>query len=577
VSKTTQVQTNFTAGELSPRLLGRTDIKKYNNGTRTLENFLVQTHGGIERRPGTRFVTEAYGTVLVASPPRLVEFQYNVEQNYILEFGATALTGNTGYIRFLRLEAGVPTILIDTTPEISGGTEPTLKGITLDFNGNELKNLQFTQSADVLYVFNGERPIYTLSRTSASADNIAANWSWSKYITVDGPYVSVNSNEDLTVTASHTSGNGRTLTASSALFVATDVGRSIRIEDDSEGFPIISVHTGTEELAARVTINDAGELRTRVEVTDPPVADESGVRVEFIKVTRGLVELNDTVWVARNWTGTGSANSSFELYNASDGALHYFEDLAPTVHENGDGECRMERVGFIGWAEITAYTSSTVVTVDIKETLPTKYPTSNFRLGAWSETTGYPRTGRFFQDRLWSASSPQQPQTIWSTETGLFNCYRPTQLADGSVVATNGMTVTLSDDQVNQINYLTGDTAGLIILTSGGEWLGRASTSGAALTPLDMSFQKQSRYGATSTVEPVRSGTSVLFVQRDLTSLRDMGFDYAQDRYVAPNITLLAEHIASTGFADVATQEGQSNRVWFPRLDSLLFLTTHLI
>ena len=44
--------TNFTSGELSPRLAGRVDVSKYFNGCQALENFLVQPHGGVTRRSG---------------------------------------------------------------------------------------------------------------------------------------------------------------------------------------------------------------------------------------------------------------------------------------------------------------------------------------------------------------------------------------------------------------------------------------------------------------------------------------------------------------------------------------------
>ena len=37
--------TNFTGGELSPRLDGRTDLAKYESGCSTLENLVVYPHG----------------------------------------------------------------------------------------------------------------------------------------------------------------------------------------------------------------------------------------------------------------------------------------------------------------------------------------------------------------------------------------------------------------------------------------------------------------------------------------------------------------------------------------------------
>ena len=58
MAKASPAFTNFTAGELSPRLDGRTDIAKYFNGCKKLQNFVVHPHGGASRRPGTTFVRE---------------------------------------------------------------------------------------------------------------------------------------------------------------------------------------------------------------------------------------------------------------------------------------------------------------------------------------------------------------------------------------------------------------------------------------------------------------------------------------------------------------------------------------
>lgn len=76
--------TNFTSGELSPKLEGRTDLDKYFNGCRKLENFLVHPHGGATRRPGTKFITEVQDST---KKHRLIPFEFNVEQTYALEFG----------------------------------------------------------------------------------------------------------------------------------------------------------------------------------------------------------------------------------------------------------------------------------------------------------------------------------------------------------------------------------------------------------------------------------------------------------------------------------------------------------
>ena len=73
MAKQTVAFTNFTAGELSPRLDGRTDLNKYFNGTKTLENMLIHPHGGASRRSGTKFINEVKTS---SAQTRLIPFEF---------------------------------------------------------------------------------------------------------------------------------------------------------------------------------------------------------------------------------------------------------------------------------------------------------------------------------------------------------------------------------------------------------------------------------------------------------------------------------------------------------------------
>ena len=119
--------TNFTAGALSPRLDGITDIAKYANGCKTLENFLVHAHGGATRRPGTEFIAEVKAS---ANECRLIPFEFNVEQTYILEFG-------NNYFRVYRNGGQV----VDSGSAVE---------VTTTYTSAQLSDIKFTQSADVL-------------------------------------------------------------------------------------------------------------------------------------------------------------------------------------------------------------------------------------------------------------------------------------------------------------------------------------------------------------------------------------------------------------------------------------------
>ena len=76
----TAIMSSFNAGELTPRLFGRTDIRKYYSGCRELENFFVRPLGPVQKRPGTYYIATAAGE------GRLIDFQHSIENTYVLEF-----------------------------------------------------------------------------------------------------------------------------------------------------------------------------------------------------------------------------------------------------------------------------------------------------------------------------------------------------------------------------------------------------------------------------------------------------------------------------------------------------------
>jgi hypothetical protein len=73
-------QTDFSAGELDPKMLGRTDLRSYQSGAAKLRNVVVETTGGVRRRPGTKYVGDAAGR------GRLVAMETGPDQAYLLAF-----------------------------------------------------------------------------------------------------------------------------------------------------------------------------------------------------------------------------------------------------------------------------------------------------------------------------------------------------------------------------------------------------------------------------------------------------------------------------------------------------------
>ena len=218
--------TNFTSGELSPRLNGRIDMDKYYNGASTISNFVVLMHGGLTKRPGTRFIREIKTSSGSNSGARLVPFVFSKTQAYVLEFGHN-------YIRFYKDEGII----------VSSGTTPY--EIATTYTAAQLDELEFVQSADILYIVHGSHEPAKLSRTGHTA------WTLTDVDFKDGPYNAVNGTST-TFSSSATTGSV-TITASSSVFTANDVGRWIRMKaPDKWGAAEITGYTSGTQVTASV-------------------------------------------------------------------------------------------------------------------------------------------------------------------------------------------------------------------------------------------------------------------------------------------------------------------------------------
>ena len=71
MSRIRQTKTNFTAGEVSSRLLGRGDLRAYENGGLTMKNVFIHPTGGVTRRYGTDYIDTVDGE------GRLINFEFN--------------------------------------------------------------------------------------------------------------------------------------------------------------------------------------------------------------------------------------------------------------------------------------------------------------------------------------------------------------------------------------------------------------------------------------------------------------------------------------------------------------------
>ena len=216
---------NFTAGELSPRLDGRNDLAKYSAGCATVENMVIYPHGAAARRPGTQYVSSVKTP---ANKTRLIPFEFSTTQTYILELG-------NQYIRFYK----------DNGQILSGGSPYEISSPYLTA---EIFDIKFAQSADVMYITHPNHKTRKLSRTGHTS------WTLTEVDFVNGPYLDTNSSTTTITASAHTVGTGRTFTASANIFVSTDVGRLVRFRD---GYAEITGFTSATVVTVEI-LKDTG-------------------------------------------------------------------------------------------------------------------------------------------------------------------------------------------------------------------------------------------------------------------------------------------------------------------------------
>lgn len=226
-----------------------------------------------------------------------------------------------------------------------------------------------------------------------------------------------------------------------------------------------------------------------------------------------------------------------------------------------------------GWATVTSRTSTTVVVAMVTGAFGAATASTSWRLGLWSDTTGYPAAVTFFDDRLWWAGGTTAPSRVDGSRVGDYDNMAPTA-ADGTLSDDDAAAFTLNSNDVQVIRWLADDEKGLLVGTVRGEWVVRASNQNEALTPTNVSAKQATRRGSAN-IQPVQAGNATLFVQRAGRKLREMAYIYDNDGFRSPDMTVISQHITRGGIVDMAYQQEPQSVIWCARGDGALLGFTY--
>jgi len=503
--------TNFTGGELSPRLDGRTDLTKYSSGCATLENLVVYPHGSAARRPGSTFIAEVANS---SNKTRLIPFEFSTTQTYMLEFSnlkmrvykdsGAVLEGDKTITAITKAN---PAVVTATSHGYSNGDEIVITGVggMTEVNGKRFLVADKTTNTFELQDKDGV-DIDSSSFTTYTSGGVS-----NKVFELTTPYTTAQ------------------------LF-------DIKFAQSADVMYITHPEHEVEKLSR--TGHTAWTL-TDVDFTKGPMQDANTT--------------DTTLNPGQAAVGTGIALVASAVTGINGGSGFLATDVGRFVFLND------------GYAKITAVTNTTNATIEILTALDNANATANWQLGAFSDTTGHPSCVTFFEQRLVFAGTTNQPQTIFFSKSGDYENMDAN--IGGTIADDDAIIYTIASNQVNAIRFMTA-TRTLIIGTAGGEFTVSGGGTDSAVTPTNILIKKQSNHGSAN-VDAIAVGNATLFLQRAKRKIRELAYNFDVDGYIAPDMTILAEHISEGGLTQIAYQQEPNQIVYGVRGDGELIGLTY--
>jgi len=503
--------TNFTGGELSPRLDGRNDLTKYSSGCKTLENFIVYPHGAAARRSGTTFVAEVASS---ANKTRLIPFEFSTTQTYMLEFSNLK-------IRVYKDDGAV----LEGDKTISAITKANPAVVTANShdytNGDEVVISGVGGMTEV----NGKRFLVAGKTTNT-------------FQLTDKDGTNINSSAFTT----YTSGG-----VSNKVFEITTPYTTAQLFDIkfAQSADVMYITHPSHEVEKLSRTGHTSWTLTDVDFTKGPMQDANTTTT--------------TLNPGQAAVGTGIALVASAVAGINSGSGFLSTDVGRFVFLNA------------GYAKITGVTDTTNAVMTIITELSSASATADWRLGAFSDTTGHPSCVTFFEQRLVFAGTTNQPQTIFFSRSGDYENMDAN--IGGTVADDDAIIYTIASNQVNAIRFMTA-TRTLILGTAGGEFTVSGGGTDSAVTPTNILIKKQSNHGSAN-VDAIAVGNATLFLQRAKRKIRELAYNFDVDGYIAPDMTILAEHITESGLTQMSYQQEPNQIIWGVRDDGELIGLTY--
>ena len=535
---------NFASGETSPKSRGRFDIASYNSSCRKLENFIAEVSGAARFRPGFKHLAPTRSR----ANARLVPFQFNDEQAYMLEF-------SEGYDFSYTLGVVVSTTVVGKMRVFKDGArlmKPAMDILHIGYNATG--GLQLQVDGDV-------------TATLAAGDTVV--------ISGAGGAVDLNGRD---------------------WYVAVMVGYSAIT--DRTSFDLASPHTGVQFPYAASFETTGATVSAIYEVDTPYLADE----LDYLQFTqtpdtmylthyayapRKLTVDSSETWTLATYSRTNDpfvAGSALTITGISLGAgyvivsfalpatilggqSYTFASIVGTTELNGN-VYKMAPDPSAPFGTLRAYLLDPDTGAQIDGSAMTAYTSG----GTATPTADNPIGVTFYESRLHFVGTSRRPRTCFASRSPV-----PTtgaaRLDDftGGTDADHACFFTLAP-VAGSVDYITwggGTSKYLLVGTFGGPFRVSGGGLDEPITPSSINVRQLDAYGCSAAM-PALTGPLAYYIQRGGKTLRGVKYAADVDDFASFDMCLNADQIGDSELKRVVFQANRPDALWVVRDDGQL-------
>lgn len=609
---------SFSGGEIDPEYHADIQNTQRQSGLKKARNFVIKKSGAAENRAGFGYIADVTSASFNV---RIIEFILNEDTTYILALGHNTLNVyGDGVLKDTVATPWNHSYLFDLQG-VQSGNVITVTSVSGTSNQNPVYEITRVSDTDWTVTQKTFGPsispppsVGTTSITSGSntyeytvtaidkygSESYAGTNAGAAFYGISIPQSSYGTDYSVRFTSSSVHG----LAAGDRVYID---GSTTAPEVNGHYFTVESVPSTTVAVLASIDGDDF-DIQSGVKYVQA-TTQANPVEVTITgghSFTNGqtvymfgceMVELNERVFTVANATattfelsgenGTGHTAGSTGFCHLADNATAKFYTegktqgsaaapttadphgvtwIAPTTGEAVEYNIYRKDDGGT-WGYIGTSTELLFYDTGITPDVTIRPPIDNltfFNAADWPAVVGR------YQQSLWLGNTENNVELIKRSKVGDDTMFSP----NTPIEAGDAFEFSLSGARVNEIRHIL-DVNGLVVMTSGGEWLIAGDQNGS-ITP-QAPNPKQGSYNGSSKVAPLVINKNAIYVQNKNGAIRDLRYEFESNGYTGTDLIEFAAHLfKGTTVKDWCYQQTPNSNIWVCNEDGTAAVLTYI-